>query len=408
MRYYLILLLLEGLFSFTTQYLFDREILAIIYIIINVLFFIVYFYQTSDNKELFMILVGGLLLRLLALMYDQTIATLPFNTMDANAFHYNGIQTANALPNRLLEHYTGFYSQFLGIVYYIFGPYRFFGHFINISFIIFAATKLIDIAYLMNIRIKNIKLLIFLWLFMPIPFLMGFALLREASIYYFIVLSIYYFLKWIKELRLIDIVLAVTAVFLSSLYHDGMIVLSLAYLYAFIFYNRKYKKIGVRVSNVLAIILVLIIGMQFLNNEKGQEFINKTNAETGGGSTYLEELKVESPIEFIIASPIKATYLIYSPMPWLIRGGLDILTFLLDSCLWIYATYLILRYYKQLKTEHRIMLLGIVICGVVFGMGTHNTGTAIRHRNKFMPLILITYIYVKNYVIDNLKESTHA
>ena len=408
MRYYLILLLFEGLVSFTVQQLVDRELLALFYIIINVIFFITYFYKKVNDKELFIILVSGLFLRLLALIYDQTVATLPFNTMDANAFHVNAVHTANALPNQLLEHYTGFYSQFLGVIYYIFGSYRFWGHFINISFIILAATKIIDIAYLMNIKLKNIKLVIFLWLFMPIPFLMGFALLREASIYYFVVLSVYYFLKWSKDFRWIDIVLAIASILLSSLYHEGMIVLSVAYLYAFIFYNRKNKKIGVRVSNILAIIFIFIIGVQFLNNEKGQEFINKTNAETGGGSTYLAELKVESPVEFIIASPIKAIYLIYSPMPWLIRGNLDILTFLLDSCLWIYSTYLILRYYKQLKTEYRILLLGVVIGGIVFGMGTHNTGTAIRHRNKFIPLILITFIYIKNYVIDNLKENTHA
>ena len=67
MRYYLILLLSEGFISLTTQDILDRELLALVYIVLNVLFFILYFYRKSEDKTLFMILVGGLMLRRAAL-----------------------------------------------------------------------------------------------------------------------------------------------------------------------------------------------------------------------------------------------------------------------------------------------------------------------------------------------------
>ena len=190
MRYYLILLLSEGFISLTTQDILDRELLALVYIVLNVLFFILYFYRKSDDKTLFMILVGGLMLRMAALYYDRTVAWLPFNTTDAQRFHELSVETANALPDVLLEHFTGFYSQVLGVIYYIFGPYQFWGHFLNISFVMLAATKLLDIADLMKLTLTNKKIMTFIWVYAPIPFLMSYALLREGSIYYFVVLSL--------------------------------------------------------------------------------------------------------------------------------------------------------------------------------------------------------------------------
>ncbi|WP_338506930.1 hypothetical protein [Turicibacter sp. KK003] len=396
MRYYLILLLAEGFISLTMQHVIDREVLALIYIALNVLFFIFHFYKKSDDKVMFMILVGGLMLRMAALYYDRTVAWLPFNTTDAQSFQKLAVETAEALPGTLLEHFTGFYSQVLGVIYYIFGPYQFWGHFLNISFIMLAATKLMDIADLIALTVKNKKLMLALWLYMPIPFLMGYALLREASIYYFVVLSIYHFLKWTKGYRPWDMVIAILAVIIGAKYHDGLIAIAVPYLYAFLFYSRKRQKIKINVLNIVCIITALVLFLGFIGSEEGQEYIEKTNAETGGGSSYLTSLKVETPVEFLFAGPVKAVYLLYSPMPWLIRGGMDILTFCLDSSLWIYTTYLFFKNYRQVDSRYRILVLCIVIGGFVYGMGTLNTGTAIRHRNKLMPLALVLMMVIRN------------
>ena len=398
MRYYLILLLAEGFISFTTQDILDRELLALVYIVLNVLFFILYFYRKSDDKTLFMILVGGLMLRMAALYYDRTVAWLPFNTTDAQRFHELSVETANALPDVLLEHFTGFYSQVLGVIYYIFGPYQFWGHFLNISFVMLAATKLLDIADLMKLTLTNKKIMSFIWMFAPIPFLMSYALLREGSMYYFVVLSIYYFLKWTKDYRLFNIIMAVLSVYIGSKYHEGLIAVAVPYLYAFIFYDRQKNKIKMNGLNITCITTAFILFLAFIGSEAGQEYIQKTNAETGGGSAYLTNLKVETPIEFLFAGPIKAVFLVYSPMPWLVRNPMDIITLLLDSSLWIYTTYLFVKNYKTIDSRYKLLMLCIILGGFVYGMGTLNTGTAIRHRNKLMAFTLVLMMAIKNKV----------
>ncbi len=103
-----------------------------------------------------------------------------------------------------------------------------------------AATKLMDIADLIGLTLKNKKLMVALWLYMPIPFLMGYALLREASIYYFVVLSIYHFLKWTKEYRSWDMVIAILAVIIGAKYHDGLIAIAVPYFkYCMYYYGPR-------------------------------------------------------------------------------------------------------------------------------------------------------------------------
>ena len=51
-----------------------------------------------------------------------------------------------------------------------------------------------------------------------------------------------------------------------------------------------------------------------------------------------------------------------------------------------------------------MLFLAIFVAGMIYGMGTHNTGTAMRHRNKFMSLMLISYIGVKDKFLDEDKK----
>ena len=403
MRIFLPLLLLEAFINVVFNEQINRETFAVVYILINSLALIGWFVKKSKNRTIFMILTFGLLIRLAALWYDQSVALLPFNTGDSYKFHELAVETAEALPDVLLEHFTGFYSQVLGVVYYFFGPYRFFGQYLNVAFVVLAATKLIDIAELLKIKDKNTILMIFLWLFMPIPFLMGYALIREGSMYYLIVLGVYHFLKWFEKYNPIYIVLTILPIYIASLYHEGALYILPAMLYAFLFYDKKREKINFNFINIMFLI-VAVIGAIIIVTQNADSFIDKTNAETGGGSTYLAALEINNPIEFIMYAPIKGFYLLYSPMPWLIRGGLDILTFVFDTCLWGYATYNILRNFRKIDTKYKMLFLAIFVAGMVYGMGTHNTGTAMRHRNKFMSLMLISYIGVKDKYIDSKKE----
>ena len=84
---FLSLLLLEAFINVVFEGQINREIFALIYVLIHSRAIMGWFYIKSKNKTIFMILMFGLLVRLAALWYDQSISYLPFNTGDSYKFH---------------------------------------------------------------------------------------------------------------------------------------------------------------------------------------------------------------------------------------------------------------------------------------------------------------------------------
>lgn len=406
MRIYLLFSMMEAFISLMLKDVVDSYMLTVLWMFINSFVLIGWFYHKSKDTTMFIFLLMGFLLRLIMLIYDNNVAVLPFNTADAQKFHELGVKTAEALPNEMLEFFTGFYSQVLGVVYYIFGPYKFFGHYLNIVFVMLSATKLIDISDLLEFKTINEKLLVALWLFMPIPMLMSYALLREASMYYFIVQSIYFFLKWFEKNNYIYAVLAIIMGLIGGKYHSGVMVVVVPYIYYFIFYSRKKKKISFNILNKLVIAGGIVVALLVLQNA-GDEIYGKATADTGGGSAYLTNIEMDSPVDLIIWGPVKEIFLLFSPMPWLIRGVMDLATLMFDSTIFILGMYLMVRYFRTMESKVKALVLVLLLGGFVFGLGSLNTGTAMRHRNKFTSLVLISGIYVmdKNKkVSDNIEN----
>ena len=406
MRIYLLFSIMEAFISLMLKDVVDSYNLTVLWMFINSFVLIGWFYHKSKDTTMFMFLFIGFLLRLLMMIYDNNVALLPFNTTDAGRFHQLAVETSEALPEQMLEFFTGFYSQVLGVIYYIFGPYKFFGHYLNVVFVMLAATKLIDIADLLEFKVKNEKLLIALWLFMPIPMLMSYALLREASMYYFIVQSIYFFLKWFEKYNYIYAVLAILMGLMGGKYHSGVSVIVVPYIYYFIFYSRKKKRISFNIFNKLIIAAGIVVALLVLQSA-GDEIYGKATADTGGGSAYLTNIEMDSPVDLIIWGPVKEIFLLLSPMPWLVRGGLDLATLMFDSTIFVFGMYLIVRYFRTMESKVKALVLVLLLGGFVFGLGSLNTGTAMRHRNKFTSLVLVSGIYVidKNKkVSDNIEN----
>ena len=169
--------------------------------------------------------------------------------------------------------------------------------------------------------------------------------------------------------------------------------------------NQFLKSKGI--ESCLAVILVgdNAASQTYVNSKAkdGDEIYGKVTADTGGGSAYLTSVEVSNPIELILFGPIKQIYLLFSPMPWLIRGVMDIATLLFDSSLYMYMAYLALKNFKHIESNIKTILLSFIIGTFIFGLGSLNTGTAIRHKNKLQSMMLyalfhqiLSYLHLKN------------
>ena len=114
------------------------------------------------------------------------------------------------------------------------------------------------------------------------------------------------------------------------------------------------------------------------------------NLNTKGDAAYPDWLKIESDIEFLYKSPVRAIYFVFSPFPWDVKK-LSHLVGAFDSFLYMTLVYLIFRNRKTIWKDPalRIILLTLLCYFIIFGIGVSNFGTAIRHRIKFVVGLII-------------------
>ena len=93
--------------------------------------------------------------------------------------------------------------------------------------------------------------------------------------------------------------------------------------------------------------------------------------------------------ELIYLSPVRMFYFLYSPFPWDIKR-LAHLIGLLDSFFYIYLSYCIMRNLKILNQNSQTRFLIIILIAYVFlySFGVGNFGTSIRHRLKFIGILI--------------------
>ena len=86
---------------------------------------------------------------------------------------------------------------------------------------------------------------------------------------------------------------------------------------------------------------------------------------------------------------------------------LDLETLMFDSTIFVFGMYLMARYFRTMESKVKALVLVLLLGGFVFGLGSLNTGTAMRHRNKFTSLVLVSGISVidKNKKVgDNIEN----
>ena len=96
----------------------------------------------------------------------------------------------------------------------------------------------------------------------------------------------------------------------------------------------------------------------------------------------------------LLVAPLKMFYFMFSPIPLDWRGFGDIASFMFDSSIYVFLVgatiYGLFKSDMPLRNKIFILLfIGITV--LVYSYGTQTAGTAMRHRNKIIPLLLITF-----------------
>ena len=275
-------------------------------------------------------------------------------------------------------------------------------------------TNLNIYSILKNLKIKKqlLVLLIFIVALSPISLIYRTGVLRESIIIMFISYSLKSFITFmLSKKNNIEALKSFIYIGLGAIFHSGVIFITTGYLIALLS-GKKNQKIFQYLILILGAIGFILFKDTLLEKVGGGDIdtiiaVNNYTSLKMAGSGYLQSITTTSLGQIVVYLPLFMFYFLYSPTPDMFRGMLDIVSFILNSSIYLYFTFYGFYLYKKVKnqltlTEKKIikyLFISIIFTVAVFSVGTRNAGTAMRHRDKIVPLLIVIFAIIKNRAI---------
>ena len=272
-------------------------------------------------------------------------------------------------------------------------------------------TNLNIYSILKNLKIKKqlLVLLIFIVALSPISLIYRTGVLRESIIIMFISYSLKSFITFmLSKKNNIEALKSFIYIGLGAIFHSGVIFITTGYLIALLS-GKKNQKIFQYLILILGAIGFILFKDTLLEKVGGGDIdtiiaANNYTSLKMAGSGYLQSITTTSLGQIVAYLPLFMFYFLYSPTPDMFRGILDIVSFILNSSIYLYFTFYGFYLYKKVKnqltlTEKKIikyLFISALFTIAIFSVGTRNAGTAMRHRDKIAPILLVIFAIIKN------------
>lgn len=290
----------------------------------------------------------------------------------------------------------------------IFGPFMRIPVFYNISVSLLADVFFFKTLVELRVTTQNIKLFTLVFMLLPWRNVLSMFMLREAIPTFLIVVSIYFFIQWWNKRKSISFLYAIISSTASMAFHSGLIAVPIVMMLSYILYDPSKNQwiFGFKAMNKL-IAVVLLGGLVFIAFgdtilykfamiSSGDEVALSEWSDTvinGAQSHYLTSFSYTSFSDIILQAPLRMLYFLLSPMPWDWRGISDILAFAIDSSVQLWGISIIFKRIRRLSDQYKriikVMLCMYILSALIFGAGTFDAGTAMRHRAKFTSILLM-------------------
>lgn len=373
---------------------------SIFFYLISIIFILLMIFINIKEKKNQLIIILGILIRAGIIFSDNFFKMLSFSGSDAIAFHFAGIS--------YVENNNHIFTKFpfiLTLVGPIYKMTKIYSPMIIqcINLILYFFTILILYKFMKG-RTKNKKLIteiLFLLNFSLVSALLNISMLREMLMVFLITLGIYCFFKWVAKENLINLMEFISLILLAAFQHTGVIFLIVLPLIYKVLEKKRMKKFLIITTIIIlgVIIIPYIMKIGYLSRGLQLEERMRIQGIDSGNSSYVKP--ISSIKEMFLSFPIRYIYFSFSPLPHQFRGTLDIMSFLFNSCIYIYINFNIIKEYKKSikifknKIIIKTLILGYILCNFVYALGTETSGTALRHRDKLYTLLLIIFFLVK-------------
>jgi len=113
--------------------------------------------------------------------------------------------------------------------------------------------------------------------------------------------------------------------------------------------------------------------------------------DTQGGAAFPEWMRLREGVRDAWKIPVRYGAFLFSPLvPFMVRSQRHLLG-LVDAALYLGLFFLLVRHWRTVTSNRPALVLLVVVLGLflVYTLGVSNFGTAIRHRAKISPLLLV-------------------
>ena len=386
---------------------FSTDLTPLLFISINFLL-TSYALKFKVKTQFFHIIFAAYICRILLIIANSYTGFLEYISPDSVVFQRVALASLNNGGGEISNNY----ANFLSVIYSFVGPYKIIGQYVNV---LFGLGSIIGMTYILNefnLSRKSGIIVMCIICFSPFSLIYDSSLLREAWVRFFIVWSIFYFIRWYKYGNIKNAIISIVCVLVSSYMHGGSLFICIGYLIAFSTYNVKSQKAVFSLKSiiVLAIIIagsVLLFSLTDVFTNKVDRIMQADSLENAisnfirdsGRSAYLTWINPQNTSQILLYSPLKMFYFLFSPMPMNWQNAIDLVAFFTDSLVYFLLLWFIFKknkLYRSCKTRLKYLTISLFFIVFVFAFGTWNSGTAIRHRTKILPLILTMYLVVRS------------
>jgi hypothetical protein len=257
--------------------------------------------------------------------------------------------------------------------------------------------------YMLLTRQVNISQRItLLWMIWPIEFYFSITFLREIPIQCLFTISFYQFLLFLKYNRLKCVISAVLLIAVAMLIHSGMVAVLLVYLLVWAIHDKRFRLLRISLGIMLLLVTLSsplgeMLMHRFISMENIEDVVKDHHQNDRAMTTYMHTIPTTVE-EFIAQIPYRFIMFSLGPLPWQVYDIPTFIAWLLDGVFQLFFFYKIVTLLFNrnpisrfaLETR-RVVLLIFFGVNFVFAMGTAEYGTAMRHRAKIFPMMMIFF-----------------
>lgn len=361
------------------------------------------------------ILYVALILRVLIIFLNQNIITVPDAFGDAGRFELRAYEISRNGFLNILTSYPGFNSFFISwpiaILYSLFGQSELLGQSISLFF----GMGSVYLGWLLTKKVWNQRVANKAgWLLALFPTLILYSclILREAYVVFFLLIALNGIVDWTRTKKLKSLIFVITGFMGATLYHGGMIFGLIVFLIIIFLQSIRIvyiNLINLRISlkSIMVPMCVIIIAGVTLVGEikipkignvgsltdfdrKAYVILDQIKNVNKGTAKYPSWVVPQSKNEILLKSPFRLVYFVFSPFPWDLKKFNHIVG-LLDGLLYMFLSYLIFQNRKAILTDPALKIILIILFTyiMIYGIGSGNFGTSIRHRSKFAVIFIL-------------------